>query len=154
GSVRSAGDRIRLTVQLVDGQSGYHLWSQTYDRDFRDLFALQDELAGAIVQAIRGTLNGSVDSVAQEPPARDLEAYQLYLRAGARLTQGTEENVRRAIELLRQAVGRDPTFARAYGATALAHWVAFFLNYPIADALGEAEREAGRALAIDPRLAE
>ena len=154
GSVRSAGDRIRLTVQLVDGQSGYHLWSQNYDRDFRDLFALQDELAGAIVQAIRGTLNGSVDTVTQGPPTQDLEAYQLYLRGRALIARGTEENLRRAIELLRQAVARDPAFARAYGAMALAHWVSFFLNHLVPDPLGDAQHEAERALSLDPKLAE
>ena len=120
GSVRSAGDRIRLTVQLIDGQSGYHLWSQNYDRDLHDLFALQDELASAIVQAIRDTLNRAVDTVAQGPPAQDVEAYQLYLRGRALLERGTEENLRRAVELLRQAVARDPTFARAHSAIGLA----------------------------------
>jgi TolB-like protein len=154
GSVRSAGDRIRLSAQLVDGQSGYHLWSQSYERGFDDLFALQDELASAIVQAIRDTLNSSVDTVTQSRPTEDLEAYQLYLRGRALMERGTEENIQRAVELLRQAVARDPTFARAYGAMALAHWVAFYVNYPVADALGEAEREAERALAIDPQLAE
>jgi TolB-like protein/Flp pilus assembly protein TadD len=154
GSVRSAGDRVRLTVQLVDGQSGYHLWSQNYDRDFSDLFALQDELASAIVQAIRGTLNGAIDAVNQAPPAQDIEAYQLYLRGRALLEKGTQENLRRAAELLRQAVARDPTFARAHSALGLASWVAFFLNYPVPDPLGEAEREAERALALDPNLAE
>jgi TolB-like protein/Tfp pilus assembly protein PilF len=154
GSVRSAGDRIRLTVQLVDGQSGYHLWSQNYDRDFRDLFTLQDELASAIVQAIRNKLNGTIDAVTQAPPAQDLEAYQLYLRGRALMERGTQENLRRAVELLREAVTRDPSFARAYGALALAHWVMFFFNYPVADPLGDAEREAERALALDPRLAE
>ena len=154
GSVRSAGDRIRLTVQLVDGQSGYHLWSQNYDRDFRDLFTLQDELASAIVQAIRNKLNGTIDAVTQAPPAQDLDAYQLYLRGRALMERGTQENLRRAVELLREAVTRDPGFARAYGALALAHWVVFFFNYPVPDALGDAEREAERALALDPRLAE
>jgi adenylate cyclase len=155
GSVRSAGDRIRLTVQLVDGKSGYHLWSQNYDRDFGDLFALQDELAGSIVQAIRDTLNRSVDAVTQGgPPAQDLEAYQLYLRGRALMSRGAEQHIRRAMDLLSQAVARDPTFARAHSAMALAHWVAFFMNYPLTDPLGEAEREAERALAIDPKLAE
>ena len=111
GSVRSAGDRIRLTVQLVDGKSGYHLWSQNYDRDFRDLFTLQDELASAIVQAIRNKLNGTIDAVTQAPPAQDLDAYQLYLRGRALMERGTQENLGRAVELLREAVTRDPGFA-------------------------------------------
>jgi len=154
GSVRSAGDRIRLTVQLVDGMSGYHLWSQNYDRDFADLFALQDELAGAIVQAIREKLNGTIDAVAQAPPAQDLEAYQLYLRGHALMQVGTQDNLRRARQLLGEAIARDPTFARAHSALALTHWVGFFFNYPAADAVGDAEREAERALALDPNIAE
>ena len=154
GSVRSAGDRIRLTVQLVDGRSGYHIWSQNYDRDLRDLFALQDELAGAIVQAVRDKLNATVDVVTQGPPAQDVEAYQLYLRGRALMERGTPENLRRAVEMLRQAMARDPNFARAHSAIGLANWVAFFLNYPVPNPLGEAEREARRALALDPRLAE
>src|SRR5215469_6667491 len=85
GSVRSAGDSIRVTAQLVDAESGYHLWSQTFDRQFAEVFKLQDELAGAIVQKLEPNL-GSVSKPPlqqDDPPTRNVEAYRLYLQARA-----------------------------------------------------------------------
>src|SRR5215471_17889361 len=82
GSVRSAGDRIRVTAQLIEADSGFHVWSQTYDRRFADIFQLQDELAVAIVQALKISLgDGELRPLRDAPPTQDVEAYRLFLRA-------------------------------------------------------------------------
>src|SRR5215470_15357987 len=85
GSVRSAGDSIRVTAQLINAESGYHIWSQTFDRRFADVFKLQDELAGAIVQKLEPNLGSVSRSPLQliDPPTRNVEAYRLYLQARA-----------------------------------------------------------------------
>jgi TolB-like protein len=153
GSVRSAGERIRVTAQLIDGETGYHLWSQNYDRQFEDLFKLQDELASAIVQTLRVTLDGSTPAtVAHEPPTRDLEAYQLYLQAMSLQVTGEVQTMTRVAEMLRRAIARDPGFARAYNALASVRAVAAVLDLPLAGTLADAELEVTRALALDPSL--
>ena len=94
GSVRSAGDRLRITVQPIDAQDGLHIWSQNYDRRFTDIFMLQDELATAIVHAPQGTMNVDASApVGQGPPTQDVEAYELYLQ-GRGLQGGSEETLR------------------------------------------------------------
>src|SRR4029077_3800049 len=105
GSVRSAGTTIRITAQLINAQNGLHIWSETYDRKFTDLFKLQDDLATAIVQALQVNLKGSSPaSVAQAPPTQDLEAYQLYLRGSSLSERMTEQNENRAIDYFQQAI--------------------------------------------------
>jgi transcriptional activator of cad operon len=126
GSVREAGQRIRITAQLINAQDGLHLWSETYDEQFTDLFKLQDELATQIAAALQPNLGGAAaDAVRQAPPTRDVEAYRLYLQAASLMDRISIANVSRALELLEQAVTRDPKFARAYGLMADAHYNAF-----------------------------
>jgi adenylate cyclase len=152
GSVRSAGERIRVTAQLVDGRTGYHLWSQSYDRQFEDLFRLQDELANAIVDTLRITLGGSsAGPTVREPPTRDLEAYQSYLQAQAMTAIGAPDQIlTRQMQLLRQALARDPRFARAYNLLASLRAVAIVLDVRLTGTLAEAERDVQQALALDP----
>jgi adenylate cyclase len=154
GSVRSAGDRIRVTAQLVDAQSGFHLWSQSYDRDFKEIFKLQDELATAIVQALQGAMNPTVSgSAIQSAPTQDVEAYQLYLQARSAIL-GTEQSYRQSIALYDQAIARDPRFARALAGRARTRMGATVRGYPLPNALEDAERDVARALATNPNLAE
>ncbi|MBL8551736.1 MAG: winged helix-turn-helix domain-containing protein [Hyphomonadaceae bacterium] len=142
GSVRSAGERIRVTAQLIDADSGFHLWSQNYDRKFEDLFALQDELAGAIAGALR------VHLAPKAHPTRDLEAYQLYMRGQALGSR----NDWTANRLLDEAIARDPNFARAYAAkvNVLFFWQSLDFRQQLAD---EINATAKRALELDPGLA-
>jgi TolB-like protein len=152
GSVRSAGDRIRVTAQLVDGQTGYQLWSQNYDRQFEDLFKLQDDLAGAIVQALGLTLDGRVaDLTLRGPPTEDLEAYQLYLQAMGLQAQ-VPEGIPRAIALLGRAIERAPTFARAYNNMAWLRAVAIGLDMELPGTIADTEGQLMQALALDPQL--
>jgi TolB-like protein len=153
GSVRSAGNRIRVTAQLIDAQSGLHLWSQTYDRKFTDLFQLQDELAIAIVQALQVNLNGAPSSsVKQAPPTRDVEAYDLYLQAFSAMLRGTEQSLHLALDLYGKALARDPEFARAFAARSRARLTFLVRGLPLANARDDAERDARQALALDPGL--
>ncbi len=159
GSVRSAGERIRVTAQLIDGSNGFHLWSQNYDRDFGDLFALQDELANAIVSTLRITLDGQVNASAMiggtfhEQPSRDLEAYHMYMQALSMQVIGSPAAVvPRVVALLQKAIERDPGFARAHNALASMRAVAIALDVPLSGTLAEAERDILRGLARDSSL--
>ncbi len=108
GSVRGAGERIRVTAQLVDGQTGYHLWSQSYDREFADLFQLQDELAAAIVPALGSRMHVSLPAgEVSGRPTESLEAYELYLQANAIRFQLGDENLRLAEKLYQRAIALD-----------------------------------------------
>jgi tetratricopeptide (TPR) repeat protein len=159
GSVRSAGERIRVTAQLIDGHNGFHLWSQNYDRALGDLFALQDELAHAIVNTLRITLDGQVNAAEiigaalHEPPTRDLEAYRLYLQAMSMQMMGVPNVVLpRTAALLEQAIVRDPGFSRAHNALASLRAIAIVLNVSLPGTLADAEREILRGIARDPGL--
>ncbi len=154
GSVRSAGETIRVTAQLIDAQTDRHLWSETYDRKFTDLFQLQDDLAKAIVQALQVNLKGAAPvSVALAPPTQDVEAYRLYLQGWSLYNRSTEPEMLDAIELFKQALTRDPKFARAWSALAETRTIFMVIGYPLPHALEDAEKEATQALALDPSLA-
>jgi TolB-like protein len=155
GSVRSAGDRIRITAQLINGQDGLHLWSGTYDRKFTDLFQLQDDLATAIVQALQVNLNGASPApVTAAPPTRDVEAYQLYLQGrSAEELASTEQGLRDAMGMFDRALARDPRFARAYVELAATRLIILGDGFPLKNALSDAERDARQGLTLDPSLA-
>lgn len=153
GSVRTAGTRIRITAQLINGRDGLHIWSHTYDESFNDLFKLQDDLATAIVQALQVKLNSaSPASVAVAPPTQDVQAYNLYLQANAVSGRGTEQALHLALDLYGQALARDPGFARAYAGRSSTRLVFLLNGYALAHALEDAERDAEQALALNPTL--
>ncbi len=154
GSVRKAGDRVRITAQLIDARNGYHLWSEAYDRELKDIFQVQDEIARAIVDALKVQFGeGSGDRLVAHT-TDDLEAYTLYLKARFHYNKVTEVDLRRSIELYREALRDDPGYARAWAGIAdcwmlLADdWMAPNEAYP------KAKEAALKALAIDPGLAE
>jgi len=153
GSVRSAGDRIRVTAQLIEADSGFHVWSQTYDRRFADVFQLQDELSAAIVQALKINLgDGELPPLRHGPPTRDLEAYRLFLRAIAlRNGVGPSEGV---IALLKECIARDPAFVAALAELAVTHNMHFTLGLQGPESLLKAQQAAERALSLDPDSAE
>jgi adenylate cyclase len=155
GSVQSAGERIRITVDLIDTRDDSHIWSDSYDRRFTDLFQLQDDLAGAIAGALKTSLTGASQPARSgpQPPTRDLEAYQLYLQ-GNSILRTSEESFGRAMALYQQALARDPEFARALSAIAYLRLLYVRFGYAMPDAVPNAEREAARALMLDPSLAE
>ncbi len=153
GSVRSAGKRIRITAQLISASDGLHIWSQTYDEEFTDLFALQDKLAASIATALQPNLQGAVETVvAQGPPTRDLEAYNLYLQGDSLLQRSSAANAARAKAYFEQALARDPKFGRAWVGLAGSETSMSSFSPP-AEHLAAAERAARQALALDRNLA-
>jgi adenylate cyclase len=159
GSVRQAGDKVRITAQLIDTETGFHLWSETYDRELKDIFVVQDEIAQAIVERLRIQLAPDEQQFAQrdKAPTQDVEAYELYLQGQAIWKRRGEENLRRAVELYQQAIGRDPGFAAAHAALASAYVVLPGYSKEEDDEekyLKMAEESARQALAIDPKIGE
>ena len=154
GSVRSAGDRIRITAQLINADSGLHIWSQTYERKFTDLFQLQDNLATAIVEVLRVKLNGGAAAfVTPALSTRDVQAYDFYMRGFAVLLHATsQQNLQLALDLFEQALARDPTFARALAARSRVRLTFLVRGYTLALARQDAERDARQALTLSPNL--
>jgi serine/threonine-protein kinase len=152
GSVRKVGNRIRITAQLINVENGYHLWSETYDRQLEDVFAIQDEISRAIVDALKLRLGGETGPLVV--PTKNIEAYNIYLKGRFFFNKFTEPGLRKALELFQLALLQDPGFARAYAGIAdvwcnLADdWVAPDDAYPRAKAAAE------RALQREPELAE
>ncbi|HLB54699.1 MAG TPA: protein kinase, partial [Gemmatimonadales bacterium] len=134
GSVRKIGNRIRITAQLVNVESGYHLWSETYDRQLEDVFAIQDEISRAIAEALKLRLAGSADQLVA--PTKNLEAYNLYLKGRFFFFRFTEAGLRKSLELFQHVLLQEPGYARAYSGIAdcwceLADdWVALEDAYP------------------------
>ena len=113
GSVRRAGDRVRVTVQLVDVRNGFHLWSERYDRQMQDIFDVQDEIARAISERLKVSLSGGVNRSTENP-----DAYELYLKGRQYWHHGLPASVRLAIECFEDAIKLDPRYALAYAALA------------------------------------
>ena len=113
GSVRKSGDRLRVTAQLVRADTGYHLWSQTYDRDLSDVFKVQDDIANAVVKALQISLMGG-PLTRQKGGTENLEAYQLYLRGLSSMFQNTRASLTEARDYFGQAVKLDPSFGLAW----------------------------------------
>ena len=121
GSVQKAGLRLRITAQLVDTHTGFQLWAERYDREFHDLFALQDEVTGKIVSALAGTLTERERRLLAARYTTSVEAYDYFLRSRALYIQSTREANREARAMLKYAIDLDPGFARAYASLALTH---------------------------------
>jgi adenylate cyclase len=152
GSVRKAGERLRITAQVVRTADGYHIWSHIYDRKLDDLFAIQEEIARAIAVALSVQLK--LDGVDKsERPTRNMEAYDNYLEARALIAQRTPDKLQRAITLLETAVQRDPGFARGWAALAQARALTpYYLHADAKRSLEEAETAAREALTLDDAL--
>ena len=117
GSVRRAGDRVRITVQLNDVANGFQLWSERYDRELKDIFDVQDEIAKAIAERLRVTLAGGKDDRLVEQATTNIEAYQLYLK-GRALVDRRGASVPIGLDLLRKAVELDPGYSLAWAGIA------------------------------------
>ena len=155
GSVRRADNRVRVSAELTDASDGVVIWSDTYERDARDVFKVQDDVANAIAGALRVRLaGGSASGTSAARGTSDLEAYDLYLR-GLYLFRRRGPGLVQAREYFEQAIARDSTFGRAYAAlTATLLTTPYFLPVRMGEMLPAARAAAGRALALDPNLAE
>jgi TolB-like protein/DNA-binding SARP family transcriptional activator/Tfp pilus assembly protein PilF len=155
GSVLRSGNRLRIFAHLIDATDGYQLWSDRYERDPEDVFAIQDEIARAIVTRLRGRLAGADVTPATSPPMDDPEAYNLYLRGRFEWHKRTEQGLRGAAEYFRRAIERAPGYARATAGLADAYAVMGFYDLmPPSEAFPLAAEMARHALELDPGLAE
>src|SRR5213594_4284536 len=150
GSLRREGNRIRITAQLINARDGFHIWSDTFERELQSVFAVQDEITRSIVDALKVKL--AVAPSARAP--KNTEAYDLYLQGLYFSNKSDEENLRKSLSLFQQALDKDPNFARAWTGIAKAwEWLADAYVRPL-EAYPKVKEAASKALALDDRDAE
>ena len=155
GSVRKAGSQLRIATKLIDGRDGHVLRTDSYDRELRDLFALQDEIARAVTQALAVSLPAGAKGSLVRPETTDVEAHELYLRGRHAWGMRSQAAVLQSIDLFKQAIARDAQYARAHAGLADAYII--LGNYGFRapnEAYPHAKRAAVEALRLDDRLAE
>jgi eukaryotic-like serine/threonine-protein kinase len=157
GSVRKAGNRLRISAQLINAGDGYQVWSETYDRDLTDVFAVQDEISRTIAGALRLRLVGRPDAALVEAGTTSLEAYNLYLKGRYHSSTRTLDGLKRAIGYFERAIQSDPLYAAAYAELGAAHAIRGFEEYPDLpprETMPQAKHAVQRALQLDPSLGE
>ena len=153
GSVRKSGDKVRITAQLIKAADGSHLWSETYDRTLDDIFAVQDDIAGEVVKALKLTLLGTALTTSSKP--QDSEAYNLALQGRFFLDRRGQKDLERAVEYFRRSRERDPGYAPAWAGLSQAYARQADSGFvPAADGYRRAREAAEKALALDPQLAD
>ncbi len=156
GSVRKSGNKVRITAQLIKVDDGFHLWSETYDRQLDDIFAIQDEIATAILQELKAVLLDGAGTIVAATRT-DLEVYDLYLLAKQRMYERTELKLQSAADLLDQAIASDPEYAPAHAQRGIATLLLSDTSYgkiPQAAAQAQAKPHLDKALELNPELAE
>jgi adenylate cyclase len=149
GSVRKSGNHVRITAQLIRVDDGFHLWSQTYDRTLDDIFVTQDEIAAAVVDALKVTLLGAMPEQRETDP----EVYALYLQGKYFTNFKSEENLEKALKVLKQAVATDPAYAPAWIAMSFVYGEQLKYGFrPVEQAFTLAMAATEKALEIDPNM--
>ena len=150
GSVRKSGNQVRITAQLIKADDGFHLWSETYDRQLDNIFQMQDEIAAEVVNALKVTLLGAAPKTRETDP----KTYQLYLEGRYFTRQGSADAIGQSIELFKQALAIDPGYVPALAALANSYmWYAGLGAMPIQEGNALADEAIATALAIDPTYA-
>ena len=155
GSVRKAGNRLRITAQLINVEDGFHLWSERYDRDMADIFAIQDEITAAIVNSLKVALNLGERAALRKRSTEDPEAYSLYLKGLYFQARPSPEAYEKTLHFFQAAIDRDPGFAQTYAS--MGQILAFLGIYnfaPPAEMLSKAKAALQKALSLDKDLAE
>jgi TolB-like protein/cytochrome c-type biogenesis protein CcmH/NrfG len=153
GSIQKSGSKLHVTAQLVGTTDGYHLWSGSYDRDAKDVFAVEEEIAQAITIALKIQLRPGQERIPFKPATENLEAYRLYLTGRFYWNKGYPEALRTAVEYYKQATSADPKFAAAWAGMANAYTYYSIYGYDL-PSRGQARAAAEKALAIDPASTE
>ena len=154
GSVRRAGNKVRVTAQLMNTRDGFQLWSERFDRALDDIFAIQDEIARSIVERLELRLGLKESKSLVARPTENLEAYELYLRGREAVQQRTPPSMRRGLEFFELAIARDPAYARAHLGVAEAYiGLGVYQAIPTIEGGQKAEAAIARAMALDPSLA-
>ena len=152
GSVRKAGNRLRITVQLIDARNGYQLWSERFDREIEDVFAIQDEIARSVIDALELSLTHRETRDLIKRSTTNVEAYEFYLRGRKLFQKWTRQNIEFARQMFQRATELDPNFAGAWSGLATAHVHLFGCDSE--PHLEKAREASARALKLDPQLAE
>jgi serine/threonine protein kinase/Tfp pilus assembly protein PilF len=155
GSVRRAGNRVRITSQLIDVNADDHIWAETYDRDLTDIFEIQSDVAGKIARSLKATLSPDVRDSIKRAPTDDLEAYALYKQGVYLWNKFTLEAGQKALKCFEEAIERDPFFAQAHAGLADAYWaLGIEQDLVPAEMFQRAKDAALHALDIDRRLSD
>jgi TolB-like protein/Flp pilus assembly protein TadD len=155
GSVAKAGNRLRISAQLIQASDGNHLWSDTYDREMQDIFAVRSDVAQQVVQALQVKLGVEATRALTQKPTENLKAFQYYMQGRASTQRRTRDDLLAAIRYYQKAIEEDPNYALAYAGLADAYGTLGFYGYiaPI-EARRKQEEAARKALALDENLAE
>jgi TolB-like protein/Tfp pilus assembly protein PilF len=154
GSVRKADDRLRVTAELVDGASGFALWSETYDRKLADVFSIQEEIARSIADALKVTLTRDEHEALGQPSTSDVRAYDQYLRGRKYYYQYRRRGVELALEMFQRAIEIDASYARAWAGIAECYCFFYLYVARVPENIQRAEAASRKALELDPELAE
>ena len=154
GSVRRSGNRLRINTQLVDTQTDFPLWSERYDREMKDVFEVQDEIARKIAEALRVTLSPQEQEALAAKPTQNLQAYDLYLRGKSYARRVTRQDLEFALQMFQSAVALDPDFAQAYAAIANVCAQYHYHYHREASWMERARSASERAVALAPHLPE
>jgi len=158
GSVRRAGDTVRITAQLIDARKDQHVWSETYDRELTDIFAVQDEISAAIVDKLQPTVFAARGGGTKPRPNRsrtqDMEAYDLYLKGRSAFSESDPEALRSSIGFLEASIEHDPQFARSYSALARSQLALSEIEDDGAQMFESALQSARTAVSLDNSLRE
>ena len=152
GSVRKAGQLLRISVQLIDARNGYNLWSERFDREVADIFAIQDEIASSVVRALGLSVRKGEERHLVKTSTTSVEAYEFYLRGRKLFQKWTRENINLARGMFERAVALDPNFAAAWAGLATAH--VHLHGCDSEPHLDKAREASTRALKLDPQSAE
>jgi non-specific serine/threonine protein kinase len=154
GSLRRAGDRLRITAQLAETRTGHSVWAERYDRQLEDVFAIQDEIAQSIAQALRVMLSDKEKREIEKVPTRDVQAYDYYLRARQTFYQFKRRSLEYARQMFARAIVLDPAYAGAYAGVANCSLFLFMYIDATQENLREAANASRRAVELDPESAE
>jgi adenylate cyclase len=154
GSVRKAGDRLRVTVQLIEVASGFHRWSQRFDRKLDDIFAIQDEIAESVATSLRGSVLSPSEKQALLRPKTGAASYEYYLRGRQHLPRMSREDIERSGEMFERAIKEDASYAPALAGLAMVHATLYEWFGAREANLAKAETASQRALDLAPHLAE
>jgi adenylate cyclase len=154
GSVRKAGNRLRVTVQLIEAANGYHRWSRRFDRTLDDVFAIQDEIAESVVSSLRGTDLSGREKQALLRPQTGAAAYEYYLRGRQHLPRMTQPDLNQSAHMFERAIELDAEYGPAYAGLAIVHATLHEWFGSKEEDLVKAERASRRALELAPELAE
>jgi len=154
GSVRKAADRLRVTVQLIEVATGYHRWSQRFDRKLDDVFAIQDEIAESVATSLRGSVLSGREKAALVRPQTAVEAYECYLRGRQHLPRMTQTDLEKSAEMFERAIALDPRYAPAFAGLATVYATLYEWFGARAEDLVRAEQASKRVLELAPELAD